>query len=58
MSSRRITGAALVVLLLVGSGRAWDPLRSGPQVGAKNNLNGFFPQFVAGPGTGEQRCPV
>lgn len=58
MTPRLIAGAALAVLLLAGSGSANEPLKSGPPVGAKNNRNGFYPQFVAGPGTGERRCPV
>src|SRR5262249_18249607 len=27
-----------------------EPLKSGPQVGARNDRNGFRPQFVSGPG--------
>jgi hypothetical protein len=53
-----LTTTALAVLLLVGDGLADLPLKSGPQVGARNNRGGFFPQFVSGPGTGERRCPV
>ena len=58
MTARLIAGTALAVLLFAGDGRAEDPLKSGPQVGARNNRGGFYPQFVAGPGTGERRCPV
>jgi hypothetical protein len=58
MKSRLIVGAVLTVVLVAGSGLAEEPLKSGPPVGAKNNRNGFFPNFVAGPGTGERRCPV
>jgi hypothetical protein len=48
----------LAVVLLAGSAMAADELKSGPQVGAKNNRNGFYPQWVSGPGAGERRCPV
>ncbi len=58
MLPRLITGTALVALLLAGNGLADEPLKSGPSVGARNNRGGFYPQFVAGPGTGERRCPV
>jgi hypothetical protein len=58
MTPRLVAGTAFVALLLVGSGAAEEPLKSGPPVGARNNRGGFYPQFVAGPGTGERRCPV
>jgi hypothetical protein len=58
MHSRLISGAVLTTLLLAGAGFAEEPLKSGPPVGARNNRNGFFPEYVAGPGTGERRCPV
>ena len=58
MTSRLIAGAALVALLFTSTGRSEEPLKSGPPVGARNNRGGFYPQFVAGPGTGERRCPV
>ena len=48
---------SLAAVLFVGSVMA-DDLRSGPQVGATNNRNGFFPQFVAGPSAGQSFCPV
>jgi len=54
----RLIASAAVALLLAGIGLAQEPLKSGPPVGARNNRGGFFPQFVAGPGTGERRCPV
>jgi hypothetical protein len=44
--------------LLVGNTVADEPLKSGPPVGARNNRGGFYPKFVAGPGTDERRCPV
>jgi hypothetical protein len=47
-----------VVLLLAGGTAAADDLKSGPPVGARNNRSGFYPQWVAGPGAGERRCPV
>ena len=58
MTPRLIAGAALVALLLASNGPAEEPLISGPAVGTRNNRGGFYPQFVAGPGTGERRCPV
>jgi hypothetical protein len=48
----------LAVLLLASSATAADGLKSGPQVGAANDRSGFYPQWVAGPGAGERRCPV
>ncbi len=58
MTSRLIASAALAALLMGGNVRAEDPLKSGPQVGAKNNRSGFLPQFVTGPLAGQRRCPV
>jgi hypothetical protein len=58
MTSRLIAGAALAVLLLGGQGLADNPLRSGPQVGGRNDRSGFIPQFVAGASAGQQMCPV
>ena len=51
-----IAAPAFAAILFGGSLQVEQPLRSGPPVGAKNNRNGFRPQFVARPG--EQRCPV
>ena len=58
MTTRIIASATLAALLLAGSAPAWEPLRSGPPVGAKNNRNGFFPNHVAGPAAGQRLCPV
>ena len=58
MTPRLMAGAALAALLLAGAGLADPPLKSGPPVGARNNRTGFYPQYVAGPGTGQRRCPV
>lgn len=58
MTSRLLTATALAALLLAGNGRAAEPLKSGPQVGAKNDRSGFLPQFVAGPSAGQTLCPV
>jgi hypothetical protein len=58
VTPRLIAGAALAALLLGGSARAEDPLRSGPPVGAANDRSGFVPQYVTGPLVGQRRCPV
>ena len=58
MIPRLIASAALAALLLGGKVQAEDPLKSGPQVGDSNSLRGFRPQWVAGVGAGERRCPV
>ncbi|MBY0524407.1 MAG: hypothetical protein K2R98_13460 [Gemmataceae bacterium] len=58
MSSRLIAGAALGALLLTGTVLADDSLKSGPQVGDRNNRSGFFPKWISGPAAGERRCPV
>ena len=58
MTSRFTAGTALTVLLLAGSVLAEEPLKSGPQVGDRNNRRGFYPEWVAGPASGERRCPV
>ena len=58
MHARLITSAALVVLFIAGNGIAEESLKSGPQVGARNNRGGFYPNLVTGPGAGERRCPV
>jgi len=53
-----MASAALAALLLAGTVLAEDPLKSGPQVGARNNRRGFVPQFVTGPDVGDPHCPV
>ena len=53
-----IASAALGALLLASSGLAEIPLKSGPQVGERNNKRGFYPKWVAGPAAGQNRCPV
>lgn len=58
MTPRIIASAALVALLIAGNGLADELLKSGPQVGARNNRGAFHPQLVTGPGAGERRCPV
>jgi hypothetical protein len=58
MSARLIAAAALGIVLFTGSGLAETPLKSGPQVGERNNRRGFYPQWVAGPAGGQRRCPV
>ena len=54
----RIIASTVVALMIAGQGFAEDALKSGPQVGQRNNRGAFFPQHVTGPGAGEQRCPV
>jgi hypothetical protein len=56
MTPRLIVSAALAAVLLGGNVQADNPLKSGPQVGARNDRSGFRPQFVTGPG--QPRCPV
>jgi hypothetical protein len=58
MPYRILAGTTLAVLILAGSAQTEEPLKSGPQVGAKNNRRGFYPEFVSGPYTGQRRCPV
>jgi hypothetical protein len=59
MAQHVLAGAACASLLFAGAGLADPPpLKSGPPVGARNNRTGFYPQYVAGPGTGQRRCPV
>jgi hypothetical protein len=48
----------LAVALLGGGALAADDLKSGPQVGAGNDRNGFYPQWLTGPSAGQRRCPV
>jgi len=58
MSARLLASAAVAALLLASSGLAETPLKSGPQVGERNNRRGFYPNWVAGPAAGQRRCPV
>ncbi|MBI2807002.1 MAG: hypothetical protein HYX68_18630 [Planctomycetes bacterium] len=58
MTTRILASAAIAVLLIAGNGMAEEGLKSGPQVGQRNNRGGFFPNLVTGPGAGERRCPV
>jgi hypothetical protein len=58
MSPRLIVCTALGALLLASSGLAEDSLKSGPQVGERNNRRGFYPNWIAGPAAGQRRCPV
>lgn len=58
MNLRLLAAAAVATFALATSTQAWEPLRSGPAVGAKNNRNGFFPNHVAGPSAGQRLCPV
>jgi hypothetical protein len=58
MTPRLFASAALAACLLGGNLLAWDPLKSGPPVGADNNRSGFRPAYVAGPSAGQKLCPV
>jgi hypothetical protein len=58
MNTRFIAGATLAALLFGGHLLAWDPIRSGPPVGAQNDRSGFRPAFIAGPTGGQRLCPV
>lgn len=57
MNPRFIAGAACAALLFGGNALGED-LKSGPQVGAPNDRDGFRPQFVTGPSAGQRLCPV
>jgi len=49
--------STLAVVLLAGSATAWEPLKSGPQVG--EGVPGGFPAlFVNGIHAGQKCCPV
>lgn len=54
----RFFAAALVTVVFASTGFAQETLKSGPQVGERNNRGAFFPNHVFGPGAGERRCPV
>jgi hypothetical protein len=55
----RIVVGALALAALVGSGRSADePLKSGPQVGAKGAIVPFHPLHCSGPAEGKKVCLV
>jgi len=58
MSRRFLAGAACALLMVGGPVQADSPLRSGPQVGSRNDRDGFCPQWVTGPCAGKRLCPV
>jgi hypothetical protein len=58
MLPRLIASAAIASILFATSGQAAAPLKSGPQVGDKNNRSGFYPNWVAGFCANEHMCPV
>jgi hypothetical protein len=58
MTPRLLASAVCAFLMLAGPLQADSPLRSGPPVGAANDRNGFFPQWVTGPCAGKRLCPV
>jgi len=55
--TRRVA-LSLAVLLLGGGVLSADGLKSGPEVGAANDRQGFYPQWLTGPAAGQRRCPV
>jgi hypothetical protein len=58
MTASLIASTAFAAMLLGGNTFPEELLKSGPQVGQRNNRGGFFPNLVTGPGAGERRCPV
>lgn len=58
MTPHMIASVALAVFLLGGNVPTAGKLKSGPPVGAGNDRNGFYPQWVTGPSAGQRRCPV
>jgi len=58
MTTRFLASTACAFLILAGQLYADEPLKSGPQVGTKNNRRGFMPQWVTGPCAGQSLCPV
>lgn len=58
MKASFIAGAAFAAFLLASNTFADEALKSGPQVGQRNNRGAFYPNLVTGPGAGERRCPV
>jgi hypothetical protein len=58
MSPRSLAGAACAFFLVAAVTQADNPLRSGPQVGSRNDRGGFMPKWVTGPCAGKRLCPV
>lgn len=58
MTPRLLAGSAVALMMLAGALPADGPVRSGPQVGDRNNRSGFFPRWVTGPCAGQHLCPV
>ena len=58
MSPRLFLGSACALFLFAGTLQAGSPLKSGPQVGSPNELDGFTPKWVTGPCAGKRLCPV
>jgi len=56
MTKRLLLGASLALVLLVSSGPAADPLKSGPQV--DKVVDAFEPRNVTGPFAPEEHCLV
>ena len=57
MHARLFACAAIVAVAFTGAALADEPLKSGPQVGARNNRGGFHPRHVTGRAAGEHVCP-
>jgi len=58
MPPRRLAAAACVLVFLGGAVEANEPLKSGPQVGSRNDRDGFLPNWITGPCAGKRLCPV
>ncbi|MFO0969719.1 MAG: hypothetical protein U0793_29525 [Gemmataceae bacterium] len=58
MATRLLVSGACAFFMFAGALRADPPLRSGPQVGERNNRGGFCPNWITGPCAGKRLCPV
>ncbi|HMF20000.1 MAG TPA: hypothetical protein VKE98_22530 [Gemmataceae bacterium] len=58
MKHRIVVGALALAALAVTSGWGDEPLKSGPQVGAKGAIVPFHPLHCSGPAEGKKVCLV
>lgn len=58
MKHRIIVGALALAALVVTSGSADEPLKSGPQVGDKGAITPFHPLHCSGAAEGKKVCLV